>query len=667
MKRFLLFLLIITAISETTEAQLNRYIVRFKNKGGTPYTIANPTAYLSIRAIARRSSYGIPIDSTDLPVTPSYITQVANVPNVTIHNVSKWLNGVTIRTTDAAAITTISGFPFVQSVTAVATRPAGGRTIEKFQTGQAPLLPPQRGMDIAADYFNYGTASLAEVHLHNAEFLHNIGLRGQTMQIAMLDNGFNNYTSPSNDAFDTANATGQVLGTWDFVARESNVSNDGTHGMSCFSTIVANVPGTFIGMAPKAKFWLFQTEDNASEFPIEEFNWVCGAERADSSGANVISSSLGYYDFDDPSLNHTYAQMTGNITMSAIGADLAAKKGMLVFLAAGNEGNLPWHYIITPADADSIVAVGAVDKFGNVGGFSSYGPSADGQIKPDVSSVGVSAIVQYNGAIGFGDGTSYACPKMAGMGTCLWQGFPEFNNMTIIKAIQLSGSRAGNPDDRMGYGIPNMKNAFAGLLVYYATSSSSITGCQVTINWNSKDVDAMKYEIERKAPGELNYTKIGEKLPAAGSVLANNSYQFVNNLTSGSSGIYSYRIRQIIDTSSGGSFMAVYIDTTNINITSACVVTGGTIVDPTKRLVMVQPNPVSTNVVTLVVETPEAIPNMRIMVYDGKGSLMMQSTNSKIAGRKTIDLPISKLGKGKYYVRVFNGDKPVGTAELIRL
>ncbi|HEY9663210.1 MAG TPA: S8 family serine peptidase, partial [Allocoleopsis sp.] len=309
MKKILLFFFFLSVLIPGVHAQFTRYVVKFKNKGGgNPYTISNPAAYLSTRALTRRTKYNIPIDSTDMPVTPAYVNQVKAVPNVTLLNTSKWVNGVTIQTSDAAAITTISGFPFVQSVTGMAARMAEeGQPghFDKFEQvsdiGPTPLRPG----GIAGDYFNYGAQSYAEIHLHNGEFLHNIGLRGQTMQIAMLDNGFNNYTNLK--AFDSMNANGQVLGTWDFVARESNVSNDGSHGMNCLSTIVANIPGQFIGKAPKASFWLFQTEDNASEYPIEEFNWVCGAERADSSGADVISSSLGYMTFDNASLNHTYA------------------------------------------------------------------------------------------------------------------------------------------------------------------------------------------------------------------------------------------------------------------------------------------------------------------------------------------------------------------------
>lgn len=666
MKRMLLLLLMIAAISES-QAQFTRYIVRFKNKGGSPFTIANPQAYLSQRAIDRRTRYGIAIDSTDLPVTPSYVTQVRSIPNVVLLNVSRWINGVTIQTTDAAAITAINALPFVQTTSGIAAReqgsgrPAGG----KFEEEIFSLPAYERTEGTAADYFNYGTASYNEIHLHNGEFLHNIGLRGQGMQIAMLDNGFNNYTTLR--SFDSMNANGQVLGTWDFVAREQNVANDGSHGMNCLSTIAANIPGQFVGKAPKASFWLYQTEDNASEYPIEEFNWVCGAERSDSSGADVISSSLGYFTFDNASLNYTYANMNGNTTISAKGADLAAKKGLLTFLAAGNEGSGAWHFIITPSDGDSVVAVGAVNAAGTVGGFSSYGPSSDGQIKPDMASVGVSALVQTtSNTVGTSNGTSFACPNMAGLGACLWQAFPEYNNMKIVRTLQMAGTRSSTPDDRVGYGIPNMKLAFSNLLTEYATSSSTVAGCRITVSWNSKDISAMRYEVERKAPGETSYSKIADVNAQTGLLLANRSYQVTNDLTSGSSGNYSYRIRQVIDTATA-SFAAVYIDTTNITISTPCVVTAVTDPNQAAKMVYLQPNPVSGNTVTLVVETPQAIVNMPIAVFDAKGSLVLQLKESKGSGKKTIELPLQNLSKGKYYIKVLDGSRSVGTAELIRL
>jgi serine protease AprX len=780
MKKFILLLLVSATIISESQAQFTRYLVKLKNKGGTPFTIANPIAYLSQRSIDRRTRYGIAIDSTDLPVTPSYVTQIRNVPNVTFLNISRWINAVTIQTSDPNAITTISGFPFVQSVSGIAARNAtvGRMGPDKFEMEKVITeLPPspQRTEGITADYFNYGAASFNEIHLHNAEFLHNIGLRGQKMQVAMIDNGFNNYLALK--AFDSINANGQVLGTWDFVAREQNVSNDGSHGMNCFSIIGANIPGQFIGKAPKASFWLYQTEDNASEYPIEELNWSCGAERADSSGADVISTSLGYNTFDNASLNHTYSDMNGNITTCAIAADLAAKKGLMVFAANGNEGNGPWHFLITPADGDSVVAVGAVNSSGVIGSFSSYGPSSDNQIKPDLASVGVNALIQNtNNTVGTGNGTSFACPNMAGMGTCLWQGFPEFNNMKILRAMQQAGSKAANPDDRVGYGIPNMKLAFANLLIDFATSTSTGDTCTANINWTSKDIRAMKYEIERKLPGQSVYSKVGELNPQAGDSLSTHSYQFINTVISSAAGIVSYRIRQIIDTTTA-TFMAVYIDTTNITITGSCFSnflignatssatvnncnatinwtsrdlgnmkyeierkvpgeivytkvgelnalagivltnhsyqfnntiispTAGTVSyrirqiidtatatfaavyidtadvtipggcfatgtinpDPNKVLVTVQPNPVAGSVVNLVVETTYAVSNMPIAVYDEKGRLMMNLTNSKGTGKKIIELNIERLAKGKYYIKVLNGSKTIGTTELLKL
>jgi hypothetical protein len=294
------------------------------------------------------------------------------------------------------------------------------------------------------DFFNYGTGSLAEINLHKGQFLHNIGLRGQGMVIAILDGGFFNYTTLN--AMDSIILNNQVLDTWDFYSQNATVSDDHPHGMQCLSTIAANIPGLFIGKAPKANFMLYRTEDVNSEYPIEEFNMVCGMERADSAGADVISASLGYSEFDDASFNHTYAQMNGNTTIAAIGADLAAKKGILFVAAAGNEGGSAWHYITTPADGDSVLAVGAVSTSGAVGSFSSYGPSSDGQVKPDVASVGVNAIVQSTSNTVATWKWNFFCLSQYGWPIIyLWQAFPEVNNMRIARALREAGSIAATP------------------------------------------------------------------------------------------------------------------------------------------------------------------------------------------------------------------------------
>jgi len=653
-------------------AQFTRYLVKLKDKNGTPFTFSNPLAYLSQRAIDRRTRYAIPIDSTDLPVNPSYVTQVANVANVTVLNISKWLNAITIQTSDANAITTINAFPFVQSTSGIAARIGRGAAvnlIDEEKNGSIYSLNNSalRTDRITSDYYNYGAASFAEIHLHNGEFLHNIGLRGQGMQIAMLDNGFNNYTSPNFHAFDSANANHQVLGTWDFVAHEQDVSNDGSHGMSCFSTIVANIPGQFVGKAPQASFWLYQTEDNTSEYPIEELNWSCGAEAADSAGADVISTSLGYTTFDNPSLDHTYADMNGNTTMAAIAADLAAKKGLLVFAAVGNSGSSTWHYLGTPADGDSVIAVGAVSSSGVVGNFSSYGPSSDGQVKPDVASIGVSAILQTSGGgIGAGNGTSFACPNMAGLATCLWQGFPEFSNMKIRSALWQAGDSASHPNTRTGYGIPNMKTAFVNLVKDFSTASGTISNCKATLNWTSKDVSSMSYEIERKVFGEANYTKIADVLSQPSvSILATHSYQRNDTLINVQAGTVSYRIRQIVD-SSASTFTAAYIDTVDISLAASCIATGVNPINPNAQRITIIPNPAMTNF-TLRVETTYPVNKLDIRILDMKGAIVLHFERSKASGVANFDLPVYQLARGKYIVAVYDDNHLLASRELIKL
>ena len=664
MKKFLpVFFFAVVLVSES-QAQFTRFIVRFKDKGATTFTIANPSAYLSTRAINRRTRYGIAIDSTDLPVPASYITQVKNIPGVIVLNASRWLNAIVVDTTNPSALATINALPFVQSSSAIAAKMhviSSGKTDNiSFQP-----LPPSQGRveGIEGDFFNYGAGSLAEIHLQKGEFLHNIGLRGQNMQVAILDGGFQNYTTL--DAMDSLIANGQVLSTWDFVSNESSVVEDHWHGMMCLSTIGANIPGQFIGKAPKASFHLFRTEDVSSEYPIEEFNWVCGAERADSAGADIISSSIGYNYFDNTSLSHTYNDMNGHTTICTNGADLGAKKGLLIFQSAGNEGNESWHYLIAPADGDSVVAVGAVNAAGTVWNGTSYGPSFDGRIKPDIASVGLNAMVQGTGnTIGVGTGTSFACPNMAGLGTCLWQGFPEFNNMRIIRALKEAGSKYTTPDDRVGYGVPDMKAAFTSLLVEYATSNATVNACSVTLNWSSKDVDAMKYEIQRKAPGDADYIKVGDVSPLVGTNLTNHSYQFTNTLTNIAAGTVSYRIRQIIDTATA-TFAAAFIDTASV-VTTACTTTGTNDPYPNADKVTVLPNPTPGDAV-LVVQTRAAVTYMPINIYDMKGRLVMQLIKSKGTGKTSFNLPVNKLAKGKYIITVYDKQKTIGTADLLKL
>jgi hypothetical protein len=562
MKKVILLVFIALFIAEADSyAQFSKYIIRLKDKGTNPFAISNPIQYLTQRSIDRRTRYSIAIDSTDLPITPRYIDSIRLAGAVTILNTSKWLNQVLIQTTDAAALAKINGFPFVLSSGPMAPfNNSGGNPVNKKLDAVTTETPGNNTSNtVAADYYSYGQ-SYGQVHLHNGEFLHNRGFRGQGMRMAVLDAGFLNYlTLPT---FDSIRNNGQLLGTWDFVTGNASVNEDNAHGTQCLSTIAANMPGVFMGTAPKTSFYLYRTEDVASEYPIEEQNWVAGIERADSLGIDISSTSLGYFTFDNAVFNYTYANMDGNTTLSARGADLAAKKGILCVFAAGNEGNGSWHFIITPSDADSVMAVGAVNTAGVVGGFSSYGPSSDGQIKPSVAAVGVSAVIANpsTGQPSFGSGTSFACPNMAGLTTCLWQAFPEVNNMRIITVMQESATRATNPDDRVGYGIPDMKKAFVKLIKQLYTQQSAVSNCAVTLQWTAKTDSVISIIVERKLPADLNYTTVSTHT-STGAFLSRN-FTFTDDLRNFPTTGVKYRFKMNIaaDTS-------FYLDSMTINFT----------------------------------------------------------------------------------------------------
>ncbi len=563
MKSILLILSIITFGNLNAQT---RYIIKFKDKGTNPFSIANPSAYLGPRALQRRVRYNIAIDSLDLPVTPRYVDSVRLAGVVNILNTSKWLNQVTIQTTDATALAKINNFPFVVSAVAVASRTGGvnaGEPVNKILDAAIDSPIPNTNSTSSlvdattANVFSYGKSN-GQVHIHQGEFLHNHGFRGEGMQISVLDAGFFHYLSLP--TFDSIRNSNQIINTWDFVANNASVDEDNSHGMNCLSTIGANMPGVFVGTAPKANFCLFRTEDVASETRIEEHNLAAGYERADSIGVDVCTISLGYNTFDFASQNYTYANMDGNTTMSAIASDIAAKKGMLPVIAAGNDGNGAWHYIATPGDADSVMTVGAVDTLAVIASFSSYGPSSNGRIKPNLAAVGRAAVIASpsTGLPVFGNGTSFATPNMAGLTTCLWQAFPEFNNMAILDAMQKSATKYTTPDDRVGYGIPDMKKSFAIFLKKSYTQNYATANCAASVLLNVKHDNSMTIIVERKLSSQTTYSNFKTILGTGN--FTNKNVSFTDDLSVLNGSNVSYRMR--LDIATDTSF---YLDSLTIN------------------------------------------------------------------------------------------------------
>lgn len=453
-KVFLFFL------SVGVHAQYSRYWIQFKDKNNNPYSVSNPSAFLSARAIQRRTAQSIPIVQNDIPLTPAYVDSIRNVPNVTILNRSKWFNALTIFTTDTNALDSIMKFSFVATYQPVQ-RVKGKKSFREktFPVNPVNILPSQP--TALTSSFNYGP-SFHQINMLNGVCLHNMGFDGSGIHIAVFDAGF--WKVDSLPVFDSLRANNQILGTWDFVDNDSMVYDSHTHGTMVLSLMGGNLPGQIVGTAPKAKYWLLRTEQGASEYIIEEDNWVSAAEFADSAGVDVFNTSLGYSEFDDPTQNHTYADMDGNTTRITIATDIAASKGILPVNSAGNAAWSPWFYIIAPADADSVLAVGAVDSLKNCAGFSSRGPSSDGRVKPNVAAMGQDVYVAMpSGGIGKGSGTSFSSPLIAGLAACLWQANPGSTNMQLFNAIQQSASQFANPDSLLGYGIPDF--CFADILL----------------------------------------------------------------------------------------------------------------------------------------------------------------------------------------------------------
>ncbi len=428
-----------------------KHWVKFANKNGTPYTIGNPSAFLTPAAIARRNTYAVPIHFTDLPVTPSYVTQVDAVANVSILYVSKWLNGavISISSNSATALAAISSLTFVTSTSLVNKYKLDIPKIEE------PAFIPNQDMRTASSAtFNYGGSNWQTQQL-NLACLHSQGFRGQGMVIAVLDAGFKDANT--NPVYDSLFNRGGVLGTRDFVSGGTNVYDDDTHGEMVLSCMAAIKPGVIMGSAPRANYWLLRTEDANSEKLIEEYNWIRGAEFADSVGANVLTTSLGYTEFDNTSQNHTFATLDGKTAPMSIAANLAARKGLLVLNSAGNGNGSSWPKIGIPADADSICTVGAIDSLSNVTGFSSLGPTADGRIKPDLVARGGNAWVSgTTGSCFQANGTSFSCPILAGAMTCFWQAHPNFNAYKVIDTLRKTASNFATPNNSRGWGTPNM-------------------------------------------------------------------------------------------------------------------------------------------------------------------------------------------------------------------
>jgi subtilisin family serine protease len=438
-----LFIFLYLNIYSNVFSQTSKYyLVKFNNKNNSSFTINKPSDFLSERALLRRTKQNISIQNEDLPVSTFYTDSLEKL-GLNVWLKSKWLNAVVIYT-DEVTIKKVNSLAFVgsyDSLTRIDNQHEKYVNINSIANTESILA------------VNYGNSS-NQTSMIGIDKMHQDGFAGQGIQIAVLDAGFKNANILS--VFDSLYLNNRILGTYDFVAKENSVYEDHEHGMQVLSVLAGYSNSNLIGGAYRSSFYLFRTEDDNYESPLEEFNWAVAAEKADSLGVDIITSSLGYTDFDNRSLTHLRSDFDGKTTIAAKAAKIASRKGILVCVSAGNNGNNAWKYIGTPADTDSIIAVGAVDSQGKYASFSSIGPSADGRIKPDLSAKGSGAwIANTTGGFTSANGTSFASPILCGLAAGYWSAFPMLTKSEIINNLKISANQYLKPDNLLGYGIPN--------------------------------------------------------------------------------------------------------------------------------------------------------------------------------------------------------------------
>lgn len=418
-----------------------------RDKSGTPFTLNEPAKYLSAKSIERRQKQHLTIDSTDLPVNPEYIREIKNA-GVQVDAVSKWNNTVLIQMQDTTLMQRIMEMPFVIKSKKVWTEP------------DSTLLPPEKRKELLSNTYRYkedkyyGEAQ-TQINLLNGIPLHRAGYKGKGMTIAIIDAGYFNA-----DCIKALQGV-KVVGCRDFIDPHSDIYAENEHGMKVLSCLAANEPYAFVGTAPDASYWLLRSEDSRSESLAEEDFWAAAVEFADSVGADIINTSVGYYRYDDKSQNFKYKDLDGKTMLISRTASKAASKGMIICCSAGNTGTESWKKITIPADADHILSIGAVDRSRTVSLFSAVGNTADNRIKPDIMGLGSwCAVLGVNGNVTHGSGTSFSSPIVCGLTACLWQAFPQYTAEEMMDIIRKCSDNAHTPDNVYGYGIPDFNKAY---------------------------------------------------------------------------------------------------------------------------------------------------------------------------------------------------------------
>ena len=424
-----------------------RLYLRDKDLQHTPFSVSRPEQFLSARSIERRKRQGLHVDVTDLPIAPAYLDSV-NRTGIEIVGQSKWNNTLLVKIHKEKELNKLNSLSFITKKLKVFSSP-DSITERKRSSFRKELNSWESGPT------HYGAAA-EQLKSLGGQRIHERGFYGNGMMIAVLDGGFMNA-----DRIPALHGV-KLAGLKDFVVPKSNnIFEEMEHGTMVLSTMAANAPNLYVGVAPEAQYVLVRCEDERTESLAEEDYWASAAEYADSLGVDIINSSLGYHDFDDVKTNHKYWEQDGETALISHTASMCADKGIICVNSAGNDGMGVWKKINFPADAKDILTVGSINEQGKNAAFSAVGPTADGRIKPDVMAYGSpTSVITGRGAIINDNGTSFSSPLIAGMTACLWQALPHKTAKQIIKLVKMAGNNQLHPDNIYGYGVPDFWKAY---------------------------------------------------------------------------------------------------------------------------------------------------------------------------------------------------------------
>ncbi|HTR80396.1 MAG TPA: S8/S53 family peptidase [Bacteroidota bacterium] len=627
---------------------------------------------ISPRAMARRAKVLPPnrlITDEDVPVSRAYLSQLASM-GISVLNTSRWFNAASAILTPSQRASVLS-LPFVDHIDPV-------RSFRRSAPIQSEIFSLRKAASLLVQPLHDYGPSFTQLDQIKVVDIHNLRITGRGVLVGMLDDGFRWKVHEA-----TKNMN--VIAEYDFIQHDSVTADEpgktpvdvplqDEHGTITLSTVGGHFEGQLVSPAFESDFILSKTEYYPSETNIEEDNWVAGIEWEELNGADVVSSSLGYSEFDAtdsngvPQHSYTYADMNGRTATTSKAAVLAARRGVVVCSAMGNEGLSSWHYLTSPADADSIISVGAASSTGTIAKFSSVGPTSDGRTKPDVLAQGIDTYAadtdpSANPGVGdlydFFSGTSLSTPLVAGAAALILSVHPELTPIQVRDALRNTASNASSPNDTLGWGVINAYQA----MLYYGMVLS--TDPDVTTNSDGNTnvaVFVVSNSVVKKDSVKLFYsTDNGASFTSAPMTLG----ELVDS--SKNAGEYT----GIIPKQSGGSSVKFYVsavDATNLPRTTPYGAPAN-LFDVSKELTGVKtsvvptgfvlyqnfPNPFNSS--TLIQYSLARSNFTTLKVYDLLGREVVTLVNEyEIAGtQKSIRFDGAGLASGVYFYRLRSG------------